>query len=246
MRVQLKPLLRAALAPERAFVLVVLDARVSRVELEANLVDQLIGSYRKWRDPEHDQADVFVVTPHHQQRCAVLRRLDAQAAGLQGAAAQAAVNDRVDTVEKMQGQESDLTIVCYGGLSPADEAKELDFVYERARLNTAVTRAKKKCVLLCAKEVNQACQRICLLRRLPSKAAGHAALALWALACGCSCSLPLMCTRMCTRMWAGRRACAMLEHAVQEMPLAGYLHRVRRLGRLDLVGCSRALFDAAV
>jgi hypothetical protein len=59
----------------------------------------------------------------------------------------------VDTVEKMQGQERDLVIVCYGGLVELEEAGELDFAYSRERLNTAITRAKKKCVLVCSREV---------------------------------------------------------------------------------------------
>ena len=65
---------------------------------------------------------------------------------LDGLASTTAVNV-INTVEKMQGQERDLVIVCYAGFD-FNEPSELDFVYQRERLNTGVSRAKKKCILL--------------------------------------------------------------------------------------------------
>ena len=47
----------------------------------------------------------------------------------------------------------DLVIVCYGGLTGLDERTELEFVYNRQRLNTAVSRARKKTILLCHQAV---------------------------------------------------------------------------------------------
>ena len=41
----------------------------------------------------------------------------------------------INTVEKMQGQERDLVIVCYGSFD-LDKPGELDFAYQRERLNT--------------------------------------------------------------------------------------------------------------
>ena len=41
----------------------------------------------------------------------------------------------INTVEKMQGQERDLVIVCYAGFD-FNEPSELDFAYQRERLNT--------------------------------------------------------------------------------------------------------------
>ena len=92
------------------------------------------------------QGIVFVVTPHHAQRYAVLRHLDklgiSEVAPGSGRSEGGAV---VDTVEKMQGQECDLTIVCYGGLVDFDD--ELDFVYSFERINTAV-RESLACAVL--------------------------------------------------------------------------------------------------
>ena len=54
----------------------------------------------------------------------------------------------VDTVEKMQGQQKDLVVVCYGYLDRDALGADLDFVYSRNRLVVALSRARKKVVLL--------------------------------------------------------------------------------------------------
>jgi len=141
------PLVAEALRPEHTFVLIELEARPERadaIEDEAALVADLVLGYLEGRG-NGDEDSVFVVTPHHTQRIAVLGRL----------AQRGVRTDQVcvDTVEKMQGQERDLVVVCYGGLVDLDEPGELDFAYSRERLNTAITRAKKKCVLVCSLEV---------------------------------------------------------------------------------------------
>ena len=134
------------------------------LQQEAQLVGQLLAYYFLSRiaspaggwshelDPSKTDDGVFVVTPHHTQRIEVEKawvqwreRLPA------GVRAGRVV---VDTVEKMQGQEKDLVIVCYGGgLGDLDEAHELDFVYTRERINTALTRARKKAILICSPAV---------------------------------------------------------------------------------------------
>ena len=50
----------------------------------------------------------------------------------------------------MQGRERDLVIVCFAGLDlyGDDDGVELDFVYDACRIVVALTRAKKKCVVL--------------------------------------------------------------------------------------------------
>ena len=55
----------------------------------------------------------------------------------------------IDTVERMQGREQDLVIVCFAGLDlyGDDDGVELDFVYDACRIVVALTRAKKKCVV---------------------------------------------------------------------------------------------------
>jgi hypothetical protein len=81
----------------------------------------------------------FLVTPHHAQRLAVSAALGPLAA-----------HCTVDTVERMQGRERDLVIVCLVGLdlNGDEDGVELDFVYDACRIVVALTRAKKKCVVL--------------------------------------------------------------------------------------------------
>ena len=79
------------------------------------------------------------VTPHHAQRLAVSAALRPLAA-----------HCTIDTVERMQGRERDLVIVCFAGLDlyGDDDGVELDFVYDACRIVVALTRAKRKCVVL--------------------------------------------------------------------------------------------------
>lgn len=77
------------------------------------------------------------MTPHHAQRYAVLRQLaELKISEVVPGSGKSECGAVVDTVEKMQGQECDLTIACYGGL--VDFEDELDFVFSFERINTAV------------------------------------------------------------------------------------------------------------
>jgi hypothetical protein len=75
------------------------------LDMEADLVATIIALYDGCR-ADTDDGDVFVVTPHHSQRRAVLTALAARNVPTSLAV--------VDTVERMQGQERDMIIVCYG------------------------------------------------------------------------------------------------------------------------------------
>ena len=134
------------LHPASSFVLLELQAKnqmtFEAVEFEAKLVAGIVQRYFRWRDDKVDESIVFVVSPHHSQRNAISRHLE-----------ELGITDdsvRVDTVERMQGQECDLVIVCYASMVTFDTPGDLDFAFDRQRLNTAVTRAKKKCILLCS------------------------------------------------------------------------------------------------
>jgi hypothetical protein len=84
-------------------------------------------------------ASTLVVAPHHSQIADLQLLLRHDQPTL-------ANELRVETVEKMQGQEADLVFICYGLLDPSPG--EAGFLYNQARLNVTVTRARKKCVLL--------------------------------------------------------------------------------------------------
>ena len=59
----------------------------------------------------------------------------------------------VDTVDKLQGQESDTVIVSYGVCDTNVAYQEKEFIYSLNRLNVSITRAKKKLVVIVSEEL---------------------------------------------------------------------------------------------
>jgi hypothetical protein len=99
----------------------------------ATYPDTAAGDGAFWRE------GLFVVSPHHAQIDAIRRALRARRAWRAA--------PFVDTVDKMQGQESQAVIVSYGVSDPETAAGEGEFLYSLNRLNVAVTRARAKCVV---------------------------------------------------------------------------------------------------
>lgn len=54
----------------------------------------------------------------------------------------------VDTVDRMQGQERDYVIYSMSNSHPLESKRRLDFFYSPNRLNVAITRAIKKCIVI--------------------------------------------------------------------------------------------------
>ncbi|MAB89515.1 MAG: ATP-dependent helicase [Planctomycetes bacterium] len=98
-----------------------------------DLPDNAAGDREFWR--EH----LFVVTPHHVQRRAVIRALEDKRTWHHP--------PFVDTVDKMQGQEARAVIVSYGVSDVELALQEREFIYSLNRLNVAITRARMKCVV---------------------------------------------------------------------------------------------------
>ncbi|SEQ36278.1 AAA domain-containing protein [Lachnospiraceae bacterium NE2001] len=53
-----------------------------------------------------------------------------------------------NTVDKLQGQEKDIILCCYGIAEQQHIKNEMEFVYNLNRLNVALSRAKRKCILI--------------------------------------------------------------------------------------------------
>ncbi|KAJ3045110.1 hypothetical protein HDV00_011835 [Rhizophlyctis rosea] len=117
------------------------------LQMEAKVVAALVKGLRvcfpEWK--------IFVVTPHRAQRAvigAALRKNGAFVAAEDG-------KDplmRVDTVERMQGDEAEIVVACYGFTTHLTQLEnELDFVFHRNRLNVALSRAKNLCILVASK-----------------------------------------------------------------------------------------------
>jgi hypothetical protein len=141
----------SALHPEAKLVTV----RVPETALESELCLQLLHAavdallpppgMTQWASEANVKAfcdSTIVVAPHHAQIDALKLLLEPTLPLL-----------RVNTVEKMQGQEADLVVIMYGLTEPTTIAGEASFLYNQARINVALTRTRKKCVLLLTEAV---------------------------------------------------------------------------------------------
>lgn len=112
----------------------------AQVQMEAESVSALVvalWSVVTW-DEKEESKRIFVITPHRLQKAAISQALGDLAHG----------KVRVDTVERMQGNEAEVAIICYGFFDVDRVARECDFLYNRNRINVAMTRARKLCILV--------------------------------------------------------------------------------------------------
>ncbi|CAO3658386.1 unnamed protein product [Rhizopus microsporus] len=136
-------LVRSILDPSRAISLVNVQVPVYLIsqmqEVEANIVCKLVDAYLgSLKEPSmpvrQDAPKVMVIAPYVKQCVAIKRRLNN-------------VSDKilVGTVDKMQGQESDLIIACY--VCKLNDYRN-DFLVDFRRWNVTLSRAKCKVVVL--------------------------------------------------------------------------------------------------
>ncbi|KAG0338706.1 hypothetical protein BG000_003518 [Podila horticola] len=92
---------------------------------------------------------VFVAVPHHVQRLAILNVVDLDRLAQDYPLAKI----KVDTIEKMQGQEADFVVVGFALFGDATVAKELRHLYSVHRWVVALSRARCKTVLLMTPEM---------------------------------------------------------------------------------------------
>ncbi|MHB1423287.1 MAG: bifunctional RecB family nuclease/DEAD/DEAH box helicase [Gemmataceae bacterium] len=147
----LDPLVASCLDPDYPLVLVVLDGiRASRANpIEADLIAQLATALRDGLrdaagrlytdDAAFFRHGVFIVSPHHAQIRAIQQELAKHRPWRS--------LPFVDTVDKMQGQESDAVLVSYGVSDPEFALREAEFIYGLNRLNVALTRARTKTIV---------------------------------------------------------------------------------------------------
>jgi hypothetical protein len=130
--------LKTALAPENVFVLIIHDEAESFQSnmAEAKIVEALVRNT--------DSSGVGVVTPHNAQRGLIKNLLSDGCEGV-----------RVDTVERYQGGEGDFIIISTTVSDPDYVRGESDFLLNMNRLNVAVSRMKKKLVIVASKSIFQ-------------------------------------------------------------------------------------------
>ena len=89
------------------------------------------------------EADILVVAPYNAQRKRIRRYL--ASAGLHDVA--------VGTVDKFQGQEAPVVMYSMATSSGATMPRDLEFLFEKNRLNVAISRAQCASILVCSPEL---------------------------------------------------------------------------------------------
>jgi len=112
-----------------------------QLNYEADLIVRFVTSFRRVNENEN----IFVVVPHRVQRSWITQKL--------GKLAQNNDLIKVDTVDRMQGQEASIVIVSYLFLNEAQISRESKFLYNRRRLNVSISRAQNLCIVVGSKHV---------------------------------------------------------------------------------------------
>jgi predicted RecB family nuclease len=87
--------------------------------------------------------DLIVVSPYNAQRKLIRKRLDERGLG----------EIRVGTVDKFQGQEAAVVLYSMATSNDATLPRDLEFLFERNRLNVAISRAQCMSILVCSPDL---------------------------------------------------------------------------------------------
>ncbi len=118
-----------------------MDHIAAEASLVAALVESLAGSQENI-PMEEAAASLFACTPHNNQKARLTRALAQK--GHTGSC----WGEIADTAERMQGQERDVVVICLGYQSAELVSREVEFLFSKQRLNVAISRAKKSCILV--------------------------------------------------------------------------------------------------
>ncbi len=135
-------------AHPRVFCRVTHQGSRRRSELEANVVAEIVAELLRCGMPSRE---IAVITPFRAQANAI--RIALQQLDLDRIPPRDLV---VDTVERMQGQEREVVVVSLTTSDPAWVTRLAEFYFQPERLNVAVTRAKRKLVLVGSPSVLEA------------------------------------------------------------------------------------------
>ena len=113
-----------------------------RSPYEARLVAELVADLRK---SGVAFSDIGILSPYRAQVREIKRAIVQLIGGLGSIDIESFF---VDTVDRMQGQERDFIIYSMSNSHPLESKRRLDFFYSPNRLNEAITRARKKCIVI--------------------------------------------------------------------------------------------------
>jgi len=107
-------------------------------EIVAEIVNDLITAGVAFKN-------IGILTPYRAQVREIKKALNKAMAGKNNADAKYLF---IDTVDRMQGQERDYIIYSMSNSHPLESKRRLDFFYSPNRLNVAITRGIKKCIVI--------------------------------------------------------------------------------------------------
>jgi len=112
------------------------SSRSEDLNLESYLIYSLVNELVLRISP----SSIFLITPHRMQRSAIQKKLSKKPFSN--------VLITCDTVERMQGKEAQCVILCMLYRQTEILTNELDFIYNRQRINVSITRAQQLCIIL--------------------------------------------------------------------------------------------------
>jgi len=115
-----------------------------QLAIEATLIVRVIREAQLHTDTKKTR--ILVATPHRCQKACVeqeLSRVLSEHVELRESVT-------VDTIDRMQGREADIVIVCYTVFDKEKSKSdpELSHIYSLPRINVAITRAQSLCIML--------------------------------------------------------------------------------------------------
>jgi len=121
------------------------SSSVQEAEAVAEAVAALVG--REWVD---EAGHTRLITP---QDIVIVAPYNLQVAAIESAARARGITPWVGTVDKFQGQEGAVAIYSMTSSSAEDAPRGMDFLYERNRLNVAISRARALAILVASPEL---------------------------------------------------------------------------------------------
>ena len=109
---------------------------------EANIVGELVNDLIS---NGVDFDDIGIMTPYRAQVREIKKALNKVIGDIETEETDSLF---IDTVDRMQGQERDYIIYSMSNSHPLESKRRLDFFYSPNRLNVAITRAIKKCIVI--------------------------------------------------------------------------------------------------
>ncbi|MFM9136575.1 MAG: AAA domain-containing protein, partial [Actinomycetota bacterium] len=97
--------------------------------------------------------DIFVIAPYNAQVRELRQRIRGSAVARAAGITDELLRSKVGTVDKAQGAEAPVVLMSYTSSSAADIPRNFEFLYDKNRLNVAVSRAQALAVVVASPQL---------------------------------------------------------------------------------------------